>query len=255
MKTAIIHSFHPQCQLLDNGSRICGPLLHEVSSWPGHLVSRQGIALSLISVLSCCRHYTSHPSLDKRSHPRFHSAIPKEAQQAIVRSRWVFIILILVLLGRHFGPERQCLLYGENAITTSSETKSGQQQKRIDEVFGAYNPVVLLIPNGNIPAEIGLARELEGKDYMDSVQGLVTLADPYIPRELLPKSVVDQFSSTRMSRMILALDKPEESPETLSAVEDIHKTVSRFYGTDYYLLGSSTSVTDIKTVVDKDSTW
>jgi len=256
MKTAIIHSFSSlsaSCLTTVAGFVALCFMRYQVGLDMG-LVLAKGIALSLISVLLLLPGITlaTHRWIERSHHGSILPSL-KRPSKAIVRSRWVFIILILVLLVPAFlAQSANAFLYGENAITTSSETKSGQQQKRIDEVFGAYNPVVLLIPNGNIPAEIGLARELEGKDYMDSVQGLVTLADPYIPRELLPKSVVDQFSSTRMSRMILALDKPEESPETLSAVEDIHKTVSRFYGTDYYLLGSSTSVTDIKTVVDKD---
>jgi predicted RND superfamily exporter protein len=256
MKTAIIHSFSSlsaSCLTTVAGFMALTFMRYKVGLDIG-LVLAKGIVLSLLSVLLLLPGITlaTYRLIEKTRHSSFLPSL-KRPSKAIVRSRWVFIILILMILVPAFlAQSANAFLYGENAITTSAETKSGIQQKRINEVFGAYNPVVLLIPNGNIPAEISLARELEGKGYMESVQGLVTLADPYIPRELLPGSVMKQFSSPRMSRMILALDTPEESPETMSAVEDIHMTVSRYYGTDYNLLGSSTSVKDIKTVVDKD---
>ena len=128
----------------------------------------------------------------------------------------------------------------------------GRKGRRIDERFGTYNPLVLLVPKGSIPNEARLADGLMSKDYVSSVQTTVTLADPAIPREILPEELSKNFTSANYTRMIINLNLPVESELTLQAVEEISHMAHQHYGDGYYLLGSSSSVSDIKQVVDRD---
>lgn len=256
MKTAIIHSFSSigaSCLTTVAGFVALTFMRYRIGLDMG-LVLAKGIVLSLICVLFLLPGVTilTHRLIERTHHGSFLPSLGG-LSKVIFKSRWILLVLTVILLVPAFlAQNSNRFLYGENAITTSSETRAGQQQKKLDDTFGAYNPVVLLVPGGDTARERAVAESLESKPYMDGIQGLTTLADPYVPRELLPQELIERFSSKGWVRMILALDVPVESEETFHAVEDIRKTITGFYGSDFHLLGSSTSVNDIKEVVDED---
>lgn len=218
------------------------------------LVLGKGILLSLISVLFLLPSITlcAYKLIERMRHSSFLFSL-KKLGKGIIKARVVFLIIVcLLLVPAYLAQKSNKFLYGETALTSGEDTNAGRQAKKIEEKFGINNPVVLLVPKGSIANETALSEEFAGKGYISGVQGLVTLADPSIPQEMLPTEVLENFTSENYSRMILTLNIPVESEITFEAVEDIQDTVAKYCGEDYYLLGSSTSVSDIKRVVDRD---
>ena len=256
MKEAIIHSFSSigaSCLTTVAGFVALMFMRYQIGLDMG-LVLGKGIILSLISVVFLLPGLTilTYKLIEGSHHKSF---LPSLAGigRGIFRFRYVLLaLMVLILVPTYLAQTSNSFLYGEAAITTSAETDTGKQQKRIEEIFGIYNPTVLMVPKGDIPAESQLARDLESKEYISSVQALVTLADPSIPQEILPDKVIKNFTSENYSRMIINMNLPVESTATFSAVDEINSMVRAYYGNQYYLLGSSTSVSDIKQVVDKD---
>ena len=256
MKEAIVHSFSSigaSCLTTVAGFVALMFMRYHIGMDMG-LVLGKGVILSLISVIFLLPGVTilTYKLIEGSRHKSFLPSLTGIAK-GIFKFRYVLLVIMgLLLVPTYLAQKSNSFLYGESAITTSAETKVGKQQNKIEGRYGIYNPAVLMIPKGDISAETGLARDLEKKEYVSSVQALVTLADPTIPREILPDNVIENFTSENYSRMIINLNLPVESAATFKAVGEINSMVRTYYGDKYYLLGSSTSVSDIKQVVDKD---
>ncbi len=214
----------------------------------------KGVAISLVCVV------TLLPALclmtvkwiDKLSH---RSYMPKmeNGLKHILRFRKVLApLLILVAIPMFLAMRQNTFLYGDTGLNSGEETQIVQSKRRIEEVFGVSHPVVILVPSGNISGEIELAELLGEKPYVLSVQSLTTLADPSLPRELLPDALVKQFSSGAYTRLVLNTSLEGESDYTFSCVEDLRQTVRELYPEDTHIAGSATTVTDIKSIVEQD---
>jgi len=218
------------------------------------MVLAKGVLLSLISVIFLLPGVTlfCDKLLERTRHKYLLPSLSGFGRVVVRFGAVVVVLLAMVIVPAYLGQSRNSFLYGDNSMLSIEDTDFGRELERINERFGNYNPLVLLVPGGNVPNEVRLAEDLMEKDYVTSVQTLVTLADPAIPREVLPDDVRKNFASENYTRMIINLDLPEESPATIQAVDEIHDMARQLYGDGYYMLGQSSSVSDIKQVVDQD---
>ncbi len=220
------------------------------------LVLGKGVILSLVSVILLLPGVTIifHKQIENSQHAFLLPSL-KRFGEAVVRSRWAVVAAVcLLLIPAYLAQTSNTFLYSETSIAADENTTVGKQVKRIEDRFGINNQTVLLLPGESIAKELALSKHLQGKDYIKSVQALVTIADPSVPKAMLPAKIIERFSSTNYTRVILNLNVPIESDITYLAVQDIHDTVNSYYDQDYYLLGSCTSVSDIKEVVERDFT-
>jgi predicted RND superfamily exporter protein len=220
------------------------------------LVLAKGIVFSLVSVILLLPAMAiSSDKLIERTHHRLFLPSFKKFGKVVVKLRYIIVVfLLLIIIPAFRGQQTNHFLYGESSIALSEGSGLAEEEKKITDIFGPYNPVVLLVPAGNIAKETALAQRLEDLDTVGSVQSLVTLADSAIAREMLPKAVIDQFETANYSRMILTLNTEVESVAAFSAVEQLTELVRSYYGDDFVLIGSSVSTRDIKTVVEVDFT-
>ena len=91
-------------------------------------------------------------------------------------------------------------------------------------------------------------------DQMD--EGYVTLDDEMTDEiNDLYGQLIDaqlQLKGTNYSRLVLELSLPEESDETFSFLDTLHKTTARYYD-DYLLVGNSTSCMDLSSSFANDN--
>ena len=217
------------------------------------IVLAKGIVISLLCVLFLLPVVIlkSLKLIDRTQH---RTLIPsfKKISQGIYKSRIVAIVLVVLLCVPFFlAQNNNTFQYGESAASSDTSTQVGQESQQIQDVFGAYNPAVILLPSGDIARESQLSQELLDKPYITSVQGLATLADPAIPDSMYPAGVAERFQTENYSRIILTMNTPIESQETFQAVDDLKATIGQYYD-QYYVTGSSVSIGDIKAVVDGD---
>lgn len=62
-----------------------------------------------------------------------------------------------------------------------------------------------------------------------------------------------QLQSDDYSRMVVYLDLPEESDETFDCLDKIHEIIGKYYESDYYVVGNSTSAVDLSSSFIKDN--
>ncbi len=218
------------------------------------LVLAKGIVLSFVCVILLMPIFIAilNKLIDKTRHRPF---IPSFGGlgKVVVKLRYVILILTLLISIPAFLAEKQNdYLYGDTSGSSSQEV-SVQHKQRMQDRFGIYNPVMLLIPNHSIATEAAMANELKSQKNIRDVQALVTLADPQIPRALLPDSVKSQFLSERYSRMIVLINSDGETPESFMAVDEITQVAENYYPGQWLVAGKATSIADIKESVEKDS--
>lgn len=219
-------------------------------------VLAKGITLSFLSVilLMPVLIYLLRNVIDKTRHKPWMPSFAKLGRGAM-KIRWVLVVVLVVLIvPTYLGQQQNVYLYGDSAGSATAQTQTSQEREAIEAKFGVYNPVVLLVPRGDTAGEIALAQELEAQPAVTSVQALVTLADPTLPRDMLPDAVVEQFESDEYSRMIVQLNIAEEGTALTQAVEDIEAAAEAYYPGQWLAVGTPTSLNDIRLSVESDGT-
>ncbi|WP_368294490.1 RND family transporter [Dehalobacter sp. TBBPA1] len=218
------------------------------------LVLVKGICLSYISVIILLPIMIAifHKTIDKTRHRPLVPPFMKIGRGTIKVRYLLFALVVMIVIPSFLAQKNTDFLYG-NTSGSSSEGTIVEERNNIESCFGVYNPVVILVPNDDIAAEIQLAQELEEQKYIRDVQTLVTLADPAIPRSLLPQSVRDMFLSEHYTRMIVLMNIAGETPETFEAVAELEQSVQKYYPDEWYAAGNATSIADIKNTVEQDT--
>lgn len=219
------------------------------------LVLSKGILLSLVSVLVLLPLLTLTfiKAIDKTTHRNLLPTFRRSARHTI-KLRYVILPIWLALaVFALLAQSSNSFIYGESAIMASEGSRVEQDQVLIEETFGKNNTLLVIVPSGQPSSEFQLAEELMEIPEVTAVQSLAVLSDPAMPRELLPEQAVSQFESGGYSRIILNLATAEESTQAFQAVEQVKAATAAYYP-QAVVFGSTTSISDIQQVVEKDYT-
>jgi len=213
----------------------------------------KGIVFSLISVMVflpaltvCCFKF-----IDRTKHKRF---IPtfKGSGKVITKVRIPALILVLLLVvPSYMAQSRTSFIYGIGDLEASS--RAGQDEARINDIFGQSVPTVLLVPRGDIAKESKLATELSEIADVSSVVSYASSVGTEIPPEYLNESIVSQFYSENYSRIVVYGDTNQEGDAAFALVKAVRDTAQRYYGSDALSFGASANLYDVKDVVTSDS--
>lgn len=217
------------------------------------LVLAKGIAFSFIAVqiFMPIIIYTFHGVFERTSHKVFLPSF-KGLAKVLIKLRYLLIPLFVVILVPAFlGTQKISFLYGDSAAS-SQQGLLATDSAAIADKFGRRNPVLLLVPEGDISSEIALADEIAENPYVSSVYSLTTLADPAYPRDILPESVRSQFISGGYVRMIVYINAVNETTESDEVVELIRTSAQKYYPDEWLAAGSATSVADIRDTINVD---
>ena len=115
--------------------------------------------------------------------------------------------------------------------------------------------MVLIVKKGDIAKEEKLVQSLEQMDQVKSVLSYVNTVSAAIPPEYLDESITEQFYSDNYSRIILQTNTETEGERAFNFIEDVQQIAEGYYGDDFYALGESVTLYDIKHVVQKDNVF
>ncbi|NLZ61272.1 MAG: MMPL family transporter [Acholeplasmataceae bacterium] len=197
----------------------------------------------------------------------------------VFKLRYVIVAAVLILLVPAYNAQnRNRFIYGDSAISASAGTRPYQEKEEIDRVFGKSNMVVVLVPVGTemerqmidqIVADLAsngitansqaLSTLTDINTYLGSVPAEIqTLVSNFISsdwiEEQFPQEMKDQLVSENYSRIIFSIATDTESPEALLAVSRMRAIVPQYYPNQstYHIIGSSSSVSEIKEIVESD---
>ena len=211
----------------------------------------KGVAFSYISIMLFLPAFTlcMYKLLVKTRHKRI---IPqmKKIGGGLMKIRIPVLILALIVVIPCFLAQRQnSYTYGSGDIAMA---KLAEDTRAIEDTFGKSNPLVILVPNGDVARENELCRSLNKLDHITSVVSYAGMVGTAIPNEFLDESITANFLSENYSRIIAYSDTAEEGEEAFALVKTVCDTVSLYYDT-YYTSGQTAALYDMKEVIESDS--
>lgn len=212
----------------------------------------KGIVFSFISVMVFLPALTLslYKLIDRTAHrkimPEFRN-IGKYVAKLFIP---IAIIVTIVIVPSYLGQGKTDFLYGNGDFDANSEL--GRSNDAINGQFGRTNILAVLVPKGNVAKEVTLTDKLKQHPHIKSVISYVSTVGATIPSDFLGEDITGQFYSENYSRIVLYTDLPDEGEKTFNAVEEINTIIGQYYD-EYYMVGQSATLSDIKKVVEVDN--
>ena len=218
-------------------------------------VMLKAICLSLISVLVLLPVLAlyCYKLIDKTQHKNFMPKFNKFAKVSY-KFRHISIILFLLLLIPCFlAQQNNSFSYGASEIYSDESTKIGHDTAAINKEFGKTNPLVLMVPKGDLVSERALCDELENIDKITSITSYAETVGITIPTEYVPDDTLSQLISDNYSRFIIVANVKVEGDETFALIDEIRNLAYKYYDDSYYFLGESVNTLDLKETIEDDN--
>ncbi|GAA0428413.1 MMPL family transporter [Lentibacillus halophilus] len=214
----------------------------------------KGILLSFISVMIFLPALTLmlYKWIDKTEHKPLLPSIPRVGKNLIKLRIPALIVVLLLIVPAFLAQSETNFLYGMGDHPES--TRAGSDAATINDTFGKFTPIVLLVPKGDLAREDELVQELDDFANVKSTVSYVSNVGAGIPTGYLDESAKEQFFSDNYSRIVLNTTTETEGETAFSLVENVRETAADYYGNDYYALGKSVTLYDMKHIVEQDNT-
>ena len=210
------------------------------------LVLAKGVVLSLITtlILLPCLVLVFDKVIEKTKHRIF---MPKFdlISKWMVKGRWIFLILIIVLIVPSFMAQRNLDHYSSLVSSLPENAESVLATEKIKDEFGNGEIVYVVTENKDRFKENELISEIENIDVVDSVLGVSAQVDSSIPETFIPDELTEQFSKSEYSYFAIQLKTGVEDPKTIEAINEINKLAENTYGEDFYLTGEAILLKDM----------
>ena len=170
------------------------------------------------------------------------------ASRAVVKYRVPILILALALLiPSFFGMVNTRINYDMlDYLPDDMDTVTGQNLLMEDFGKGAFSLIVVAdMPSADIRRT---AEKLRTIEHVETVVCYEDLADPTIPKALLPESIYKEFNSGDSTLMAVFFDTSTSADATMDAIREVRSAV----GKQCFVTGMSALVTDLKDLCEEE---
>ena len=218
-------------------------------------VMSKAIVLSLVSVLCFlpALAISTYRLIDKTQHRTFVPKFDKFAGMVMKLRIPALVLVILILPVSFLGQMKNDFFYGGSQVYSTQATQMGRDMEAIDKMFGSSNPVVLMVPKGDMEKEIAMNEELKKLDCVTSVVSYVNSVGNAIPSSFLPSETVSRLYSAHYSRFVITMEAEEKDPDWYEKVNDIRNIGEKYYGDKIQYAGDLVSTEDLKTTITQDN--
>ena len=218
-------------------------------------VMAKAIVFSLICVLCLlpALAISTYKLIDKTQHK---SLVPDFAKlsKCVMKIRIpVLALSIMFVVPCFIAQGKNDFLYGSSRIYSTRATQMGRDLIDIEEEYGTSNPLVIMVPKGNIHKEVAMNGELKKNPDVDSVISYVNTVGETIPDGFVPEDSLSQLYSEHYSRFVVTLDTEEGKDGWLDKIDNIHKICEKYYGKDALIAGNLASTEDLKNTITQDN--
>ena len=168
--------------------------------------------------------------------------------KAVVKSRWVILIVSLALLVPSvLGMIGTRINYDIlNYLPEDMDTVKGQNILLDDFGKGAFSMVMV---KGMEEKDVSALKEkFESIDHVSSVIWYDSILDLSVPMELLPQKYYDMFNNGDTTMMAVFFDSATSADATIEAMQEMRKVA----GEQAFISGMSAMVTDMKELCEKE---
>ena len=219
-------------------------------------VMAKAIVFSLICVLCFlpALAISTYKLIDKTRHRAFWPDFHKFAKAVLKVRIPALILAVLLLLPCYIAQGKNDFLYGSSRVYSTNETQMGRDLLAIEDEYGPSNPLVILVPKGDISKEQQLNDALKADPDVTSVISYVNTVGASIPEDFVPEESLSQLYSEHYSRFVVSLDTEEVEDGWADKVDELHTICEKYYGDEALIAGDLASTEDLKDTITVDNT-
>lgn len=219
-------------------------------------VMAKAIVFSLICVLCFlpALAISTYKLIDKTRHRAFWPDFHKFAKVVLKVRIPALILAVLLLIPCYIAQGKNDFLYGSSRVYSTNETQMGRDLLAIEDEYGPSNPLVILVPKGDISKEQQLNDALKADPDVTSVISYVNTVGASIPEDFVPEESLSQLYSQHYSRFVVSLDTEEVEDGWADKVDELHTICEKYYGDEALIAGDLASTEDLKDTITVDNT-
>ena len=219
-------------------------------------VMAKAIVFSLICVLCFlpALAISTYKLIDKTRHRAFWPDFHKFAKAVLKVRIPALILAVLLLIPCYIAQGKNDFLYGSSRVYSTNETQMGRDLLAIEDEYGPSNPLVILVPKGDISKEQQLNDALKADPDVTSVISYVNTVGASIPEDFVPEESLSQLYSEHYSRFVVSLDTEEVEDGWADKVDELHTICEKYYGDEAMIAGDLASTEDLKDTITVDNT-
>ena len=218
-------------------------------------VMAKAIVWSLICVLCLlpALAISTYRWIDKTQHRPFYPSFEKFASVVMKIRIPALLLAVLAAVPCFLAQGQNSFLYGSSRVYSTKATQMGRDLLAIEEEYGASNPLVILVPKGDMEKEKQLNDTLTEDEDVTSVISYVNSVGSVIPDGYVPKESLEQLYSEHYSRFVVTLDTEEVEEGWSDKVDHLHKICETYYGDAAQIAGDLASTEDLKNTITQDN--
>lgn len=219
-------------------------------------VMAKAIVFSLICVLCFlpALAISTYKMIDKTRHRAFWPDFQKLAKVVLKVRIPALTLAVLLLIPCYISQGKNDFLYGSSRVYSTNETQMGRDLLTIEDEYGPSNPLVILVPKGDISKEQQLNDALKSDPDVTSVISYVNTVGASIPEDFVPEESLSQLYSQHYSRFVVSLDTEEVEDGWADKVDELHTICEKYYGDEALIAGDLASTEDLKDTITVDNT-
>ena len=218
-------------------------------------VMAKAIVFSLLCVLCLlpALAISTYKLIDKTQHRPLYPNF-KSVSSVVMKIRIPMLILTVVIAVPCFLAQgSNDFLYGSSRVYSTNQTQMGRDLLAIEDEYGASNPLVILVPKGDMSKEAALNKALCENKNVTSVISYVNTVGAQIPDGYVPEDSLEQLYSENYSRFVVTLNTEEVEDGWTDKIDEIHKICEKYYSDDALIAGDLASTEDLKDTITEDN--
>ena len=219
-------------------------------------VMAKAIVFSLICVLCFlpALAISTYKLIDKTRHRPFYPAFSKFAKGVLKVRIPALTIAVLIAIPCFIAQGRNDFIYGSSRVYSTEETQMGRDLLAVEDEYGASNPLVIMVPKGDISKEVQLNDALKSDSDVISVISYVNTVGASIPENFVPEEALSQLYSEHYSRFVVTLDTEEIEDGWADKIDRVREICEEYYGDEVLIAGDLASTEDLKDTITVDNT-
>ncbi|MEY8336545.1 MMPL family transporter [Lachnospiraceae bacterium 62-35] len=142
--------------------------------------------------------------------------------------------------------------YGNSAIGSGEGSRSYEDKKVTDELFGESNLLIVIVPDVSTVKEGKLSDRLEELSYVKSVTSMAGALPSGVPESFLPKSLTSQLHEGGYARLVVIVKSDTESERAFQCINEIKEITGEYYTEHTYFVGMTPATQDMKDIISSD---
>lgn len=218
-------------------------------------VMAKAIVFSLLCVLCFlpALAITTYKLIDKTQHKPLFPDFHKFSKVIVKLMVPVLILAVIIAIPCYIAQGKNDFLYGSSRVYSTEETQMGRDLLSIEDEYGASNPLVIMVPKGDLAKEQQMNEELKNNKNVTSVISYVNTVGSTIPDGFVPSESLSQLYSEHYSRFMVTVDTEEIQDGWTDKLDEIYGICEKYYGDDALIAGDLASTKDLKDTITVDN--